>query len=68
MSMKIGLGLSGALVGFWLSADGGSAARVDPAEVWPLSIAVAASCLAAATIPFAPFWRRGVSGLVQSGS
>lgn len=50
MSMKIALGLSAALVGWWLSTTG-SVTRVDTAAFWPLALFIAAATgVAAATI------------------
>lgn len=48
MSMKIGLGVSGALTGIWLAEDG-APFRTDPAAFWPLSwVALSCALIAAA--------------------
>lgn len=50
MSMKIALGLSGVLVGWWLS-NTGPVTRIDASAFWPLALFVAAATgVAAATI------------------
>jgi len=49
MSMKIGLGASAAIAGFWLSSNGVSV-DIDPATFWSLASAAMLACWAAAGV------------------